>query len=271
MLTRAIPRTGELLPVVGLGTWQTFDVDRTEYASRADVLQRFVDLGGRLVDTSPMYRRSETVIGDLATERALHDDLFVATKVWTTGQREGIAQMEESMRKLRVSRIDLMQVHNLVDVERHLQTLVGWKAEGKVRYIGVTHYTVESHAQLEPFLRRGDVDFVQLNYSLAVPAAEERLLPMAGDHGVATLINRPFENGDVFRAAARKPLPDIAAALECTTWAQLFVKYIVAQPHVTCILPATSNVAHLEENIAAASGPLPDADMRRAIARAWHS
>jgi diketogulonate reductase-like aldo/keto reductase len=269
VLQRAIPRTGEQLPVIGLGTWRTFDVGRADYPSRAQVLRHFAELGGRVVDSSPMYRKSETVVGDLADELGLHPELFVATKVWTTGRDEGIAQMEESFRKLRVERIDLMQVHNLVDVETHLQTLTRWKAEGKVRYVGVTHYTVESHRELEPFLRRGEIDFVQFNYSLAVRDAEARLLPMAAEHGVATLINRPFENGHIFRDTARKPLPGIAAELQCRSWAQLFVKYIVSHPAVTCIIPATSSVDHLEENIHAASEPLPTEEMRSAIARAW--
>ena len=218
-----------------------------------------------------MYRRSESVIAELATELGIAEKLFVATKVWTTGRSEGIAQMQESFSKLRVTQMDLMQVHNLVDVETHLETLRAWKAEGKVRYIGVTHYTVESHKQLEPFLRRGDIDFVQFNYSLAVRHAEERLLPMAAEHGVATLINRPFESGDMFRGTSRKRLPAIAAALGCTTWAQLFVKYVVSHPAVTCIIPATSNVEHLEQNMLAAGGPLPTDAERRLIVQAWEA
>jgi diketogulonate reductase-like aldo/keto reductase len=256
---------------MGLGTWQTFDVARPQYDSRRRVLQRFVELGGRLVDSSPMYGKSETVVGDLAADLDLHRELFLATKVWTTGEREGVRQMQESSRRLRAAQLDLMQVHNLVDVDTHLATLAQWKAEGRVRYVGVTHYTVESHRQLEPFLRRGDIDFVQCNFSLATRDAEQRLLPMAAEHGVATLINRPFENGDVFRAARRAPLPSIATELECRTWAQLFIKYVISHPAVTCVIPATSNVEHLEENMAAASDPLPDGEMRHAIARAWDS
>jgi diketogulonate reductase-like aldo/keto reductase len=271
VIHRIIPRSGESIPVIGLGTWQTFDVGREDYASRTRVLERFVSLGGRVVDSSPMYRRSEQVVGDLATSLQLHPQLFIATKVWTTGRQEGLAQMQASLDKLQVRRIDLMQVHNLLDVETHLATLKDWKAQGKVRYVGVTHYTVESHAQLEPFLRRGDIDFVQLNYSLAVRDAEQRLLPLAAEHGVATLINRPFENGDVFRTASHTRLPGVAAALNCTSWAQLFVKYVISHPAVTCVIPATSSVEHLEENMTAASGPLPTADMRREIAAAWEA
>ena len=258
-----------MLPVIGLGTWQTFDVTRQEYPGRARLLQRFVELGGKVVDSSPMYGKAETVVGDLASQLQIQPKLFVATKVWTPGRDAGVAQMDASLRKLRVARIDLMQVHNLVDVEAHLATLMEWKATGKLRYIGVTHYTVESHAKLEPFLRRGDIDFVQFNYSLAVRHAEERLLPLAASHGVATLINRPFENGDMFGDAAHKPLPSIASELQCQSWAQLFVKYVVSHPAVTCVIPATSNVQHLEENMSAARGPLPTAAMRAALVRAW--
>jgi diketogulonate reductase-like aldo/keto reductase len=269
VLERVIPRTGESLPVLGLGTWQTFDVGRAEYDARARVLQRFVELGGRVVDSSPMYGRAEAVVGDLANELALHSRLFIATKVWTTGAGSGIAQMDDSFRKMRVRRMDLMQIHNLVDVETHLATLVRWKAEGKVRYVGVTHYTVDSHRHLEPFLRRGEIDFVQFNYSLAVRDAESRLLPMAAEHGVATLINRPFESGDVFGVARTKPLPAIAAELDCRTWAQLFIKYAIAHPAVTCVIPATSRVDHLEENIEAAREPLPTPELLREIVRVW--
>jgi diketogulonate reductase-like aldo/keto reductase len=269
VIERVIPRSGEALPVVGLGTWQTFDVAATEYEARGRVLQRFVELGGRLVDSSPMYGRSELVIGHLASEFNLHPHIFMATKVWTTGRRAGITQMEESVEKLRVARLDLMQVHNLVDVETHLETLTRWKREGRVRYVGVTHYTVESHASLERFLRRGGIDFVQFNYSLAVRDAERRLLPMAAEYGVATLINRPFENGGIFHDADRKPLPRIAVDLQCRSWAQLFVKYVIAHPAVTCILPATRRVEHLVENMTAADEPLPSEPMRRAIVQAW--
>jgi diketogulonate reductase-like aldo/keto reductase len=259
------------LPVIGLGTWQTFDVTRAAYSGRAQVLKRFVELGGRVVDTSPMYGKSETVIGDLASELHLQDSLFLATKVWAQGQRAGVAQMEASLGKLRAERIDLMQVHNLVDVETHLETLAEWKAQGKVRYIGVTHYTVDSHVKLEPFLRRGTIDFVQFNYSLAVRDAENRLLPLAAANGVATLINRPFENGGIFGEVSRRPLPAIALELQCKSWAQLFVKYVISHAAVTCVIPATSNVQHLEENMTAAREPLPDEAMRAEIVRAWEA
>jgi diketogulonate reductase-like aldo/keto reductase len=258
-----------MLPVIGLGTWKTFDAERALYPSRAAVLRTFVDDGGRVIDSSPMYGRSETVVGDLREELQIRDRLFVATKVWTCGEREGVRQMEESFARLRVGRLDLMQVHNLVDAETHLRTLREWKAAGRVRYIGVTHWTVDAHRDLERFLGREEIDFVQFNYSLAVRDAERRLLPMAADHGVATLINRPFENGHIFSQTARTPLPDVAVALGCHTWAQVFLKYVISHPAVTCVIPGTADVMHLEENIVAGQAPIPDAGARAAIARAW--
>jgi diketogulonate reductase-like aldo/keto reductase len=252
-----------------MGTWQTFDVGPTDYATRAQVLQRFVDLGGRLVDTSPMYGRAETAIGAVADADGLHDRLFFATKVWTRGAEAGVAQMHESLAKLGVQAIDLMQVHNLVDVEAHLETLAEWKAAGRVRYVGVTHYTVESHRQLEPFLGRGIIDFVQCNYSLAVRDAELRLLPLAAEHGVATLINRPFESGAAFKASSERTLPQIARELGCETWSQAFLKYVIAHSAVTCVIPATASLEHLEQNMAAGTGRLPDESERRAFVKAW--
>jgi diketogulonate reductase-like aldo/keto reductase len=269
MLTRQIPASGEAVPVVGLGTWQTFDVGEERYPSRTSVLRRFVELGGELVDSSPMYGRAERAVGEISHSLDVQDELFVATKVWTTGERAGIAQMERSLEKLRLRQIDLMQVHNLVDVETHLATLRGWKDEGRIRYIGITHYTVEAHADLERLLGRNGIDFVQFNYSLAVRDAEHRLLPAAADRGVATIINRPFENGSIFRRTARMPLPAMAASLGCENWAQLFLKYAISHPAVTCVIPATADVVHLEQNMAAGHDPLPDAGMRAEIARAW--
>jgi aryl-alcohol dehydrogenase-like predicted oxidoreductase len=269
VIERAIPGSGELLPVIGLGTWQTFDVGPSDYPSRGHLLERFVELGGRLVDTSPMYGRAETAIGAAADRHALHDRLFLATKVWTRGAPAGVAQMHDSLATLGVQTIDLMQVHNLVDVEAHLDTLAEWKAAGRVRYVGVTHYTVEAHRQLEPFLDRGVIDFVQCNYSLAVRDAELRLLPLAADHGVATLINRPFESGAAFKASRERALPPIARELGCDTWAQAFLKFVIAHPAVTCVIPATASLAHLEQNMAAGNGRLPDESERQALVNAW--
>jgi diketogulonate reductase-like aldo/keto reductase len=268
-IVRAIPRSGELLPAVGLGTWQTFDVGPRDYGSRAALLGRFLELGGRLVDSSPMYGRAETVVGVIAATRGARDALFLATKVWTRGRDAGVAQMRDSMAKLGTSIVDLMQVHNLVDVETHLATLREWRAEGRIRYIGVTHYTVDAHDRLERCLRRGDIDFVQFNYSMAVRDAERRLLPAAAEHGVATLINRPFEGGGLFERTRGKPLPALAASLGCRSWAELALKFVISHPAVTCVIPATAELAHLESNMCAGAGPLPDAAQRRAIVESW--
>src|SRR5258706_870240 len=203
LLARPIPSTKESIPAIGLGTWQTFDVSSGRDPQR-EVLRRFVALGGRVVDSSPMYGRAEAVVGDLATELKLADTLFLATKVWTTGRDAGIAQMEESMRRLRTKKLDLMQVHNLVDWRTHLATLRGWKQDGRVRYLGVTHYTASAHDELERVLRAEPVDFVQINYSAGERDAERRLLPYARDHGIAVLVNRPFAEGALFRQVRGK-------------------------------------------------------------------
>ena len=269
MLTRGISSTGEELPVIGLGTWQTFDVGRSESARRPlkDVLSLFVELGGRVVDSSPMYGRSEDVLGDVAAELGVRDRLFVATKVWTRGREEGLAQMEHSERKLR-GRIDLMQVHNLLDADTHLETLREWKRAGRIRYIGVTHYTSSAYTDLARYIRGGGIDFVQVNYSVAERAAEKRILPLALEHQVAVMINRPFGSGSLFRATRGKPLPGFAAELGCTSWAELFLKFVVSHPAVTCAIPATSKPAHLRQNMNAGRGPLPDEAMRSRIAAA---
>jgi diketogulonate reductase-like aldo/keto reductase len=260
ILTRRIPSTGETIPVVGLGTWQTFDVGPSP-AARApleDVLGAFVELGGRLVDSSPMYGRSEEVVGDLAAKLGLQPKLFLATKVWTSGKAAGIRQMEESMRKLRSNRIDLMQVHNLVDVDAHLATLAGWKRDGRVRYVGVTHYTAGSHEAVARLIASKPVDFVQINYSVGERDAERRLLPLAQERGAAVIANRPFACGDLFRRLRQKPLPAWAAEIDCDSWAQVLLKFVVSHPAITCAIPATSRAAHLRDNMKAAYGRLPD-------------
>ena len=225
-----------------------------------------MELGGRVIDSSPMYGRSESVVGDLSAELELHDRLFVATKVWTRGRREGVQQMETSMERLRVPRIDLMQVHNLVDAHTHLDTLAQWKAEGRIRYMGVTHYTVGAYDELARMLQSRPLDFVQLNYSLLTRDAERRLLPLAQERRVAVLVNRPFEGGDAFRRIRGRPLPGWAAEIGCHTWAQVFLKYVLSHPAVTCAIPATSNPEHLRDNMSAGAGSLPDAAMRRRMA-----
>lgn len=268
MLTRPIPRTGERLPVVGLGTWQTFDADPIT-AARGElrqVLARFAALGGAVVDSSPMYGRAEAVVGTLAGQLSVRDQLFLATKVWTEGRTRGIAQMEQSLRRLGVARIDLMQVHNLVDVDTHLATLAEWKAAGKVRYVGITHYVASAFPRIERLLGSHDLDFIQCNYSITDRAAEARLLPAAAERGAAVLINRPFAGGALFGRVRGRALPSWAGEIDCASWGQVFLKFILAHPAVTCAIPATSQVRHLEDNMGAGGGALPDEAMRRRMA-----
>lgn len=265
MLTRAIPSSGEKLAVIGLGTWQAFDVDLTSDNRRqlGEVLSLFVKLGGRVVDTSPMYGRAEEVIGELTTTLGIRDKIFFATKVWTRGKESGIQSMERSMDLLRVKRIDLMQVHNLVDVQTQLATLREWKAQGRIRYLGITHYEAGAFANVEKIMRSEKLDFVQINYSLMEREAEERLLPLAHERGIAVIVNRPFGGGDLFSRTRSKPLPDWAAGFDCHSWAQFFLKWIVANSAVTCAIPATDKPRHLEDNIQGGTGALPDAKMRK--------
>jgi len=268
---RAIPRSGEAIPVIGLGTWQTFDVGSAESARAPlrEVLARFVECGGTLVDSSPMYGRAEGVVGDLAHQLGIQDKLFYATKVWTTGAESGVRQMKESFRRMRVQRMDLMQIHNLQDLKTHTQTLEQWKREGLVRYIGITHYHAGAHAELERLVRTGAYDFVQVNYSLGEREAERRLLPAAQEAEVAVLANRPFGSGGLFRRVRGEPLPGWAGEIGCSSWAQIFLKWIVGHPAVTCAIPATSDPKHVVDNMAAGLGNLPDASMRRKIGEAF--
>jgi len=272
-LERRIPRTGEALPAVGLGTWQVFDVagDSRELAQAKETLRVFVDGGGRMVDSSPMYGSSEEVTGQLAVDLGARPRLFVATKVWTSGRQAGIRQMEDSMRKLRVDRLDLMQVHNLVDAQTHLATLRDWKAAGRIRYLGITHYHAGAHADLEQLVKRGEIDFVQVNYSLAEPEADRRLLGAAAEAGTAVIVNRPFAEGAMFRRVRDRALPEWAKEAGVASWAQFFLKWIISHPAVTCAIPGTSRVVHLEDNLKAASGRLPDVAMRRRMAEHFNS
>jgi len=269
-LRRSIPSSGESVPAVGLGSSRTFNVGTgaAERSPLRDVLARFVALGGAVVDSSPMYGQAEEVIGDLVAELGLRKSLFLATKVWTSGQEEGIRQMEDSMRKLRSQKIDLMQVHNLLDTKTHLRTLREWKERGRVRYIGVTHYTESAYDDLERVLETEKLDFVQINYSLAEREAEERILPLAAERGIAVLVNRPFARGGLFSRVRQQPLPAWAAEFDCASWAQFFLKFILSHPAVTCVIPATSKVRHLEDNMAAGVGRLPDVAVRAKMAAA---
>jgi len=265
MLTRMIPSSGETLPVIGLGTWRAFDVDLTSDIRRQleEVLSLFVKLGERGVDSSPMYGRAEEVIGELTAALGIRERLFLATKVWTRGRENGIESIERSMALLRTNRIDLMQVHNLLDVHTHLATLRQWKEQGRIRYIGVTHYNSSAFPEIEKILRTEKLDFLQINYSLMEPEAEQRVLPVTQERRIAVLVNRPFGGGDIFERVRSKPLPDWAAEFDCRSWAQFFLKWIIAHPAVTCVIPATDKPRHLEDNMLAGIGPLPDARMRR--------
>jgi diketogulonate reductase-like aldo/keto reductase len=272
LATRPIPRTGEALPAIGLGTWQTFDVgDRAaERAPLAEVLATFLDGGGRVIDSSPMYGRAEGVVGDLLAAPASHGVApahparpFLATKVWTSGRAAGEAQMRRSMQLMRTQQMDLMQVHNLVDWRTHLDTLRGWKKDGRVRFIGVTHYQLGAFGELERIVTKEQIDFVQLPYSIVTRDAEARLLPAAAASGVAVLVMRPFEEGALFGRVRGQALPTWAADFDCASWAQFFLKFILSHPAVTCPIPATASARHLADNLGAGRGRLPDAGARK--------
>ena len=264
ILKRPIHTSGEVLPAVGVGTWQTFDVSRTsdERDPLKEVLKILIAKGGTVIDSSPMYGRSEEVVGDLSTEVGLNDKLFIATKVWTNGKENGIRQMKESFRLMRRNRIELMQVHNLTDWETHIKTLRDWKEQGKIRYIGLTHYTASAHERLASIISREKVDFIQINYNLADRNAEERLLPHALEKGVSVLINQPFEGGSLFRQVKGRQLPAWAKEFDCHSWAHFFLKYILANPAVTCVIPGTSKPHHMLDNMGAGYGKLPSERQR---------
>jgi diketogulonate reductase-like aldo/keto reductase len=264
-MTKRIPASGEELPAIGIGTWQTFDV-RADAGARAplrEVLRTFSEAGGRVVDSSPMYGAAESVVGELSAELALREKLFMATKVWTRGREEGIRQMENSFRRMRVERMDLMQIHNLVDVEAHTRTLQDWKAKKRIRYMGITHYTASAYAEVERWLKTGQYDFLQINYSLGERDAELRLLPLAQEKNVAVIANRPFAEGALFSRVKGKPLPPWAAELGIESWAQYFLKWIVSHPATTCAIPGTGRPEHIRDNVAAGFGALPDAAARK--------
>jgi aryl-alcohol dehydrogenase-like predicted oxidoreductase len=266
-LERAVPATGEPLPAIGLGTWITFDVGAgAERRARGEVLAAFLQGGGRLVDSSPMYGASEETIGEEHARLGRPATLFSATKVWTVGGLAGRRQMEKSRNLWQLPRLDLMQVHNLLDWEVHLPTLREMKAQGRVRYIGVTTSHGRRHDELERIMRREPIDFVQFTYNLNDREAEQRLLPLAAERRLAVLVNRPFDGGSLFGPKTAKPLPGWAKEIDCASWAEAFLKFVVSQPAVTCAIPATSKVAHLRENLRALAGPLPDAALRRRIA-----
>lgn len=259
------------MPAIGLGTWQSFDIgaEAAARAPRAEVLRRLFAGGGRMVDSSPMYGRAESVVGDLLAAAGAREKAFLATKVWTRGREEGIAQIRRSAERLGTEIIDLVQIHNLLDWQTHLPTLRRLKEEGRVRYIGITHYTTAALGELAAILEREPIDFVQCAYSIATRAAETRLLPVAAERGVAVIVNRPVEQGALFAKTKGRDLPASAAGLDIASWGQLFLKFILSHPAVTCVIPATSDPAHISDNLRAGLGRLPDTGARAELARLW--
>ena len=270
MIKRMIPSSGEELPVIGIGTWQSFDVTAEQYPVLKKVLSELYAGGGRLIDSSPMYRKSEQVIGDITSTIETADDFFYATKVWTAGLEEGIVQMNASMAKMKRKMMDLMQIHNLTDWKTHLPELRRWKDEGKIRYIGITHYTDYSHSELERIIKAEKPDFVQFNYSIESRNAERRLLDAAASLGVATIINRPFGEGKLFTKVKGKALPLWAHENDIDSWSTYFLKYIIAHAAVTCVIPATANPQHAHDNANAAKGKLPGPELKKKMVDYLH-
>jgi len=271
LVKRKIPSAtnGESVPVIGMGTWNTFDVGggASERAPLVKVLEMFYAAGARLIDSSPMYGNAENVTGDLVQQLGKQSSTFYATKVWTSGRDKGLAQIEHSLRAMKTPRLDLLQIHNLVDWRTHVATLRQLKSDGRIRYAGVTHYTVGAHSEIETVLRAERFDFAQFNYSIGTRAAEQRLLPYCQEHGIGVLINRPFEEGGLFTRVRNRKLPGYAKEIGCTSWAQVFLKYIVSHPAVTCVIPATSRPEHMQDNLQAGFAPLPDAALRERMAK----
>ena len=272
MRRKAIPTSGETMPVIGLGTYSVFDVASTpdEIATRKEIVGQLIAAGGSVIDTSPMYNRSEKVIGDVVDTGIARDQLFLATKVWIDGRAAGIEQMQRSAKLMRTGVIDLMQVHNLRDTAVHMETIRAWQSEGRIRYSGLTHYTAGAHEALAREMVAFKPDFIQINYSLGEREAEDRVLPLAQDLGIAVLINRPYQAGKLFRAVAGRELPDFAREF-ADSWGQFFLKFIVSHPAVTCVIPATSKPHHMADNLRAGFGNMPDRNMRKRMAEYFSS
>ncbi|HEX7128239.1 MAG TPA: aldo/keto reductase [Thermodesulfobacteriota bacterium] len=265
LIERRIPSSGESLPVVGIGTARRYDVSATaeERAELTEVLRRFAASGGRLIDTAPSYGSAESVVGDLVSALGLRERLFLATKVGATGREAGIAQLETSMRRLRTTTLDLVAVHNLQDTATQLATLREWKQRGRIRYVGITTSFDRQYAEFERTMRAETLDMVQVDYALDNRGAGERILPLAADRGMGVMVNLPFGRGRLFRAVEGKALPEWAREFDCESWAQFFLKYVIAHPAVTCVIPGTARVRYLADNLGAARGRLPTAAMRR--------
>ncbi len=270
MQTRLIPSSDKLLPIVGCGTWRTFHVGPSE-AERApprEVLRVLFDAGGSVIDTAPMYAPAEAVVGDLLSDMRMRDKAFIATKVLSHGRAAGVAQMQSSFAKLRTDHVELMQVHNLTDWRTQLATLRDWKRQGRISYLGVTHYTASAHGELESVMRSEPLDFVQLNYAINDRSAEKTLLPLAADRGIAIIVNQPFGGGDLFRTLRGRPIPEWAGEIGCQTWAQVLLKYVLGHPAVTCVVPGTGRPEHMHDNVRAGFGVMPDRELRQRMAAA---
>jgi diketogulonate reductase-like aldo/keto reductase len=269
LIQRAIPGSGELLPVMGMGTSRTFDTpaDNASMANLTAVLQAFFAGGGSVIDSSPMYGQAESRVGDVLRAMPSRPKLFAATKVWTTGRQQGIAQMQESARRMDVQNFDLIAVHNLQDWQTHLETLKAWKEEGRVRYIGITTSHGRDHGAFLEIMRTQPVDFAQFSYNIEDRTAEKELLPVAAERGIATMINRPYQRGALFNKSRGKPLPALAAELDCTSWGQFYLKFIVGHPAVTSVIPATARVNHMVDNMLANFGSVPDQQQRAEMLR----
>lgn len=265
MQTRPIPSSGEPLPVVGCGTWLGFDVRTGQRGRLGEVLEALLEAGGSVIDSSPEYGAAEAVVGDLLSASNAHDRVFLATKVWSRGRENGIRQMNRSFELLQDDVIDLMQVHNLIDWRTHLETMRAWKREGRIRYLGITHYTERAHDELETIMRAEPLDFVQLNYAANDRGAAQRLLPLAAERGIAVIVNRPFGGGGLLRRLSRRALPAWASEIGCTSWAQVLLKFVLAQSSVTCVIPGTGNPAHMRANALAGQDPFPDASVQARI------
>lgn len=262
VIKRAIPSSGEEISIMGMGTYSTFS-HATPLEQLGEVMQAFFDHGGQMIDSSPMYGPAEGLVGELLKITQNTAGYFAATKVWTDGRQAGIDQMNESMKLMGAETMDLMQIHNLRDWKVHLETLKEWKEQGRIRYLGITTSHGRFHEQLESIMKTEPLDFIQLTYSATNRLTDERLLPLARDRGIATIINRPYQGGDLFRKVRGKPLPDWAGEIDCASWGQFFLKFIAGHPAVTCIIPATSKVKHALDNMAGGKGRVPDAAQRK--------
>ena len=269
LIKRPIPSSGELLPVIGMGTSRTFDTgaDPQSLAPLKAVMQVFFEGGGTVIDSSPMYGNAESRVGDILRAMEPMPAVFAATKVWTEGREEGIAQMQQSARHMHVQPLDLIAVHNLRDWKTQLATLKTWKEQGRVRYIGITTSHQRNHAQLLEVMQIEPLDFVQFSYNIEDRAAEEKLLPLAQERSIATMINRPYQRGSLFQKTRGQALPKLAAELDCQSWGQFFLKFILGHPAVTCIIPATSKAHHMQDNMQANTGRVPDAAQRSEMLR----